>query len=530
MLSAALVVGAAASVMFMRPVLLAPVGGDDREWYPLVGAEESWSVTDELGRLPEWWETRINRGRANILTDLERRSAGRVVIETSVGTGTPTYLVNGLLKLLLAAVAVLTLAALLKSLRCRRRDGALVRLPGRTVVVSTLMGGVLFALGSQPAFHEVVGRNGWVNYPTHTYGAALSILGVTALVLWWTRLYAEGRFRIPIILGLVVLAVLTNLRYELVFPAAPLSLIALLLVPLTPAQRSREGRLAKWVTGVSFVGIFMVVLVVLRVYVRQVCEVDVCYSGTTTRLSWDIVGAFWQNVASSVPGTTAPRVSGFVESWGISAQGMYAPTAWSLVVGTALAVALLAGWWATRPDASPEVTDREEPPAEDGIAHGLDEARLLGLGALLCLLGALGAAGVMSLSVEAQSSPELGLPYRHTVLTWAGIAWAVGLAALALRQRSPRTGAATWIALSLAVGAAAACLLPANERSLTADRLATRASAAAFTALVNGSLSNEANAHRCRLVPQLREERDDVARVVDDAFRRYWGQSFCRRQ
>lgn len=523
----AVTLGAVASVLFMQPVLLAPVAGDDRLWYPQEGALESWSIVDSLAQLPQWWENRAGTGRVNILTPFERRSAGRLVMETSVDTGTPTFVINGLFKLLLAALAVLTLAGLLKSVRCRRRTGELVRLSGRTVVLGTLVGGVLFALGSQPPFHEVNGRNGWVNYPTHTYGAVVSILGVTALVLWLTRLYAEGRFRIPIVLVLVLLAVITNFRYELVFPAAPLALIALLLVPVTPTERAAEGRRAKWVTGSAYVGVFLAILGVLRVYLWEVCS-DGCYEGVQPSLSTAVVGTFWQNVTSSVPGATAPRVADFVESWGISADGMYTPTAWSLAVGVVLTVALLAGWWATRPTPPAEPLDGE-PPIDDGIARGSDEGRLLALAALLCLLGALGAAGVMSLSVKSQTTPELGLPYRHTVVTWAGIAWALGMGALALRQRSPRAGVATWVAMSLGVGIAAACLLPANERSLEADRVETRASAAAFAALVNGDLSDAANAHRCRLVPMIQAERDDAAEAFDDAFQRHWGQEFCRR-
>jgi len=193
-----------------------------------------------------------------------------------------------------------------------------------------------------------------------------------------------------------------------------------------------------------------------------------------------------------------------------------------------MAIAVLAGWWATRSVASPEPTDAAEP-GDDGIARGSDEARLLVLGAVLCLLGALGAAGVMSLSVKSQTAGDLGLPYRHTVVTWAGIAWALGMGALALRGRSPRAGVATWVAMSLAVGIAAACLYPSNERSLEADRVETRASAAAFAALVNGDLSDAANAHRCQLVPKIKEERVDAAEAFDAAFQRHWGQEFCQR-
>ena len=531
LLFAAVVLGAAASVLFLKPVLLAPVAGDDRVWYPEVASVESWSPAEEIGQLPEWWHRRTGTGRANVLTDVERRTAARAVVEASVATGTPTYVVNGALKLLIGATAVLSLAALLKSLRCRRRaDGALVRLRGRTVVLSTLMGGVMLCLGGQAALHEVNGRNGWVNYPTHSFGAVLSILGLTALVLWLTRLYAEGRFRVPVVVVLALLAVLTNFRYELVFPIGPLVLIALLLVHVTPSDRMAEGRRAKWITGLSFVGVFTVVLVVLRVYVRRVCEVDSCYQAVTPRLSPEIVITLWQNVVSTIPGATATQTRRFVEGWGVSSEGMYAPTPWSVVVGGALAAALLAGWWAARPPAGEHPPGEPGDPGDEGVADGPDEARLLLLGAALCLLGALGAAGVMSLSVTAQDSPELGLPYRNVVITWAGLAWAVGLGVLALAHRSRRAGVAAWVALSVAVGVGAAFLLPANERSVAADRVSNRASEAAFAALVNGELGGEANAHRCRLVPEIRSERDDAARLFGTAFQRYWGQEFCRRR
>jgi hypothetical protein len=523
----ALALAAVASALFMKSVFVAPVAGDDRMWYPRMAALDSWSVGDALGELPGWWESRTEDGRVNILTPLERRTAGRLVVDMSVGTGTPTYVVNGVLKMLLALAAALSLPALLKSLRRRRTDGELVRLSGRTIVLCSLVGGVLFAIGSQPPFHQVNGRNGWVNYPTHTYGAVVSILGVTALVLWLTRLYAEGRYRFPIVLVLVLLAVATTLRYELVFPAAPLSLIALLLTPVAPTRLAAAGRRAKWMTGVSYVGVFMTFLVAQRVYLWQVCK-DGCYSGVEPRLSTDIAVTFWHNVVSSVPGTTATRVADFVESLGISSNGMYTPTPLSLVLGVSMTLVLLVAWWTTRTATPPTYRDAN-PPTEDGIARGSDEGKLLALGAVLCLLGALGAAGVMSLSVKAQTTPELGLPYRHTVVTWAGIAWALGMGALALRHRSPRAAVVTWVGVSVAVGLAAACLLPANERSLAADRLDTHATEAAFAALVNGDLSDAANTHRCRLVPQIVEERKSTAKAFDEAFRRYWGQEFCRR-
>ncbi len=207
-------------------------------------------------------------------------TAARAIVETSVVTDTPISLLLGALKLLLTAASVLTLTALVKSLRWRRRDGALVRLSGGTVLLCTLAGGVLFAVGSQPAFLGRSGLNAWVNYPTNTYGAVVSIFGVVALMLWLTRLYAEGRHRVAIIVTLVLLAIVTNLRYELGFTAVPLAVIALLLVPLTPGDRVAEGRRAKWVTGLAYVGVFLPVFAALRWYLQVICE-----SGPATQAS-----------------------------------------------------------------------------------------------------------------------------------------------------------------------------------------------------------------------------------------------------
>lgn len=46
---------------------------------------------------------------------------------------------------------------------------------------------------------------------------------------------------------------------------------------------------------------------------------------------------------------------------------------------------------------------------------------------------------------------------------------------------------------------------------------------------MNGNVSDRANAYRCRLVPEIVEERVDAAEAFDEAFRRHWGQGFCQR-
>jgi hypothetical protein len=520
----ALVIGALAALVFMRPTLVAPVAGDDRNLYPSMGAyDDSWTPLSDLARVPEWWEVRSEKGRVNLVTVFERRTAARAIVETSVVTSTPTYLVNGAVKLLLTLASVFTLTALIRSLRWRRGDGALVRLSGGTVLLCTLAGGVLG--------HN--GRNAWVNYPTHTYGAVVSIFGVVALVLWLTRLYAEGRHRVPIIVTLVLLALVTNFRYELVFSAVPLAVIALLLVPVTPGDRVAEGRRAKWVTGLAYAGVFLPVLVVLRWYLRGICESGSCYKGVTISLSSELPRTFWLNVVSGVPGLGTKPATNFVDLSGISTRGMYTPTTTSLLVALGLALALLLCWWFTRPSSLPPLSASSRA-LDDDVARGPDEARILAIGAGLCLLGALGAAGLMSLSEAAQVGMKLGQLYRHTVVAWAGMAWAVVLAVLALGSCWRRVGAVAWVALTLTTAILAAVQLPANERSLAADRAVNSPTASAFDALRRGDLSSGANTYRCRLEQKMLLEpssKDGASNTVDafnNAFRRYWGQDFCQ--
>jgi len=512
---------------FMAPTLAAPVTGDDRILYPRMGAEESWTPFGAVADLPHWWEVRTSRGRANVLTDIERRSVARAVIEVSVRAGVPTYLVQGALRLLLAALAVLCMAALVRSLRWRRRDGTLARASGPTVLLSTVAGTVLFALGSQPQLLRPNGRNGWVSYPANTYGAVVAIFGVTALVLWLARRYAEGRHRLVTVLGLVLLGALTAFRYELGLVAVPLVVVALVVVPVTQADRAAAGRRARWVVGVAYAGVCLPLLAVLRWYLRGQCQQTACYDGVTPRLSAELPATFWANLVSGVPGVGAHTAERFVESAGAgSTEDMYLPTPVSLLVGAGLLLALVLGWWVTRPGPSAG--------SDGGV---IDDARaetgLLVVGAGLCLLGTLGATAVMSLAESSQSLSSMGVLHRHTVVAWAGMAWALVLALLALARVRSRTGLGAWLALAVAVAAAAAVLLPAHQRALQADRHVNRATSAAFAALAEGERSDAAMAERCRLVPGLLDEPNypmggpRAVWAFDAAYRRYWGRSFC---
>ena len=521
--------------VLLLPVLTAPVTGDDRWVYPTMGSYPSWTLLDDLRSIPEWWERRVSLGRVNVLTLLERRAAARGVIETAMALQIPLAHALGLLKGLLVGVAVLTMAAFVRTLRWRDGDGALVRASGRSVVLATLGGALLFAAGAQAQAPSLSGRNGWLNYPTSTYGAVVSILGVAALVLWMTRLVAEQRHRLAALGSLVLLGIVTNFRYELVFAAVPLAMIALLLFPVTDREHAEQGRRAKWLAAAAYAGSFTLLLVPLRLLLRASCAEGDCYEGVRPSLGAAVLRTFVVNVASSVPGAGQGPLREFLANWGVSTDRLFTPTPASVLIALAVVAAFAVVWLAAVP------SDRrgEAAPGAGSAGDAADaraEVRLLLAGALVCLLGALGAAGVMSLSAGAHRSvTEVGHLYRHAVVTWAGIAWALALAVTAAVAAGQGRGwsrrAGPWFALAVVTGVLAAVLVPANQRSLQANRVRMEPTEDLYAALARGPTPNESNADRCALVEQVRATVGDRARAIlvntRATYERYWGEVFC---
>ena len=515
--------------ILLLPVLVSPIAGDDRWLYPMMGSYPTWTPLDELRLVLEWMDRRLSNGRVNVITLLERRIAARAVMETAVGLDTSLARALGILKALLVVVVVVVMAAFVRTLRWRDDLGALVRASRSSVVLATLGGGLLFALGGQAQMVSYSGRNGWVGYPTSTYGAVVSILGVAALVLWLTRLVAMGRHRLVALGSLVLLGILTNFRYELVFPAVPLAIITLLLFPVTDRESAEQGRRAKWQAAAAYAGSFALVFVPVRLLLRAQCASGACYDAVEPSLGVTVLRTFWVNVASSVPGTGHGPLREFVAAYGVSTDGLFTPTVFSVLVGLAVGAAFAAVWWAAAPP-------RVRPEASGAVATARAEVRLLLAGALVCLLGALGAAGVMSLSAGAQQSvTEVGHLYRHTVVTWAGLAWALVLvvtAGVAAGRRGGRMRlVGPWLALSVAAGLLAVVLVPANQRALQADRVRMDATEDAFAALVDGDLSREANTRRCVVKQRVRAstggDAPPILWFLRRAFERYWDQPFC---
>ena len=328
------VVGAViVGLVLLRPVLLSPVTGDDVYHSMFSAAEPERTFATDITELPQVWDRRIAIGRVNVLTAVERRSAGRAVVEAAVATGRPVHQVLGVFKIGYAVLSLFAVYALLRAIRWRRADsGSLVRMESGTRVIAMVAGGLAFAAGAA-AQHTAVNSpgttsvakelNGWLAYPVSTWTAAFSIFGVVALTLWLARLAATRGWvvAVPAALLLAVIGVASNYRYELTFPALPLTLLALALLPVSDLEHRAAGRRAKWLLGSAYGVGFGAVLVVNRMLVSDACGDGDCYSGVSLAFGPTMFRSFAVNVASASQtpvGRERPQRS---ESGAVTASG-----------------------------------------------------------------------------------------------------------------------------------------------------------------------------------------------------------------
>jgi len=421
--------------------------------------------------------------------------------------------------------------AFVRSLRWRHPDGGLVR-AGRRTLLFVGVGGILaLAVGAQA--HSQF-RNGWTSYPVFTYSAVIFIFGSVALLLWLTRLVAE-RTRATAVIAVVVLlllAVATNLSYELVYPAVPVAAAALAIIPVTGRAQRSAGRRAKLLTGSAYLGGFTVIFIVIRLYLADACTRTECYEGVQLQLGPDTVRTVLYNLGTAIPGAGGTELLADLDAVGWADRYPALPGTWSVTVGLGAVAALLMVWWGTRLDES--VVRRADSVSHDSRRA---EAVLLTLGAGLSLLVAFGTAAVMGLSGQAQELiTEPGTPYRNTMVTWTALAFALTLVVRAVSIIVPRRGELpTWAAFAVLVGSIGVLTLPGNLLALQAHRvepgLAT--SEAINWEVVLGDTSPDADARRCALFERLDQTlpaaftRSAIYSNANAAFRHYHGRAFC---
>lgn len=523
----------ACAVALLFPVIAAPVNADDRYWYLMIGPRADGSVINIL----QWsWDnvaTEVQSGRLATLAAVERRIVGMWIIEAAVSTATPIVVFQALAKLLMVALGVLTVVSFVKALRWRHADGRLVAASRRTTVLVSVASLLAVAVGAQA--HSQF-RNGWTSYAVLTYGAVIFIFGSIAFVLWTTRLVAERSRGTAILVAasLVVLAAVTNISYELVYPAVPAAALALLLVPVTDRSRRRQAMQAKLITGSAYVAGFTVIFVTIRRYIASLCANTECYAGVSPELGLGAVRTAFYNLVTAVPGAGDNEIRADLERVGWEESYPVLPTAWSIVIGLLATAALLLAWWSTRHLSNQSGAGADA--YEAGGAHRA-EAVMLGIGAGIALTVALGTAAIMGISVQAQELIlEPGMPYRNTMVTWSALAVTAILAVISLGLVLPRpAGLVAWTALASVVAVMAALLLPTNMMALRAHR--AQPSIAVTDAIswevVLGDTGPGADQRRCETFERLGEvmsggwTRDSIYRHANIAFQHYHSQPFC---
>jgi len=525
------VVGAViVGLVLLRPVLLSPVTGDDIYFHLYASANPDPNATGlspvrdgGIAKLPVEWRVRFDIGRVNVLTAVERRIAGRTMIETAVATGRPVHQISGALKIGYAALSLFAVYALLRAIRWRRPDtGSLVQMESGTRAVAMVAGGLAFAAGAAP---QHTGANGWLSYPASTWTAAFSIFGVVALMLWLTRLAAvRGRVvAVPAALLLAVIGVVSNFRYELTFPALPLTLLALVLLPVSDLEHRAAGRRAKWLLGSAYGVGFFAVLGANRMLLRDVCDGGDCYGGVSIALEPAMFRTFAVNVASTIPGTGREEVLALLSSVSIPADVIWTPTLWSVLTALALVVTLALAWHG----GGPRQAESAGPPQRRA------QAVLCLIGAALLVAGGLGAAAVMSLSERSQAQiNEVGELFRHSVVTWTGLAFGAVLLVLALGLWRPRLAVPSYVALAFVMALLVATRMPADNRIMAANAIRFEPSMKVFDQVVRGETGDRANQRRCMVLRDV--DRDlgyygpRIREGSEKSFQRFWHTAFCQ--
>jgi len=529
-LVAAIVVAATCALAFLFPVIAAPVNADDRYWYLMIGPRAEGSALEVLRWSWSQIPFEVLDGRLAAFGAFQRRMVGMFVIEAAVATSTPIVVYQALVKLVLFGAGMLTALSFVRSLRWRERGGELVRVGRRTLMLVGVAGTLAVAVGAQA--HSQF-RNGWTSYPVFTYGAVIFILGSVAMLLWITRLVAEGS-RVATIVGiggLLLLAAATNVSYELVYPAVPVAAVALAVIPVTDRARRSAGRRAKFLTGSTYLGGFAVFFVAIRLYLADICASTECYEGVAMQLQPAAARTALYNLLTAVPGSGGTELLADLDSVGWAELYPVPPSGWSIAIGIGAALALLTAWWVTRVERpATDVTDTPVHPVSRRA-----EATMLGIGAGLSLLVAFGTAAVMGLSGQAQEIiTEPGTAYRNTMVTWTALALALVLVVCAASIVLPRRGGlVAWASFAVVIGTVGALTLPGNLMATRANRVALAVTEEINWEVALGDTASGSDARRCALYERLEDvrmaerARSAVYSNANAAFDHYHGQAFC---
>ena len=484
------------TILLLWPVLFSPISADDRYWFIEVPAETDLSFSQTIRltiqEIPAIWDT----GRFTPLGFLARRVMLLASFRFSVATAAPLAATQGIAKLLLFLLGIGCCIAFVKSLRWRAEPGRLVGVGDHKLMFIGVALAPLVAAGAQA--HSQF-RNGWISYAVLTYGAVSIVFGAGALVAWCTRRLAERRRGAVFIgiLSMTVLGIALNTSYELYYVAFPVALAVVLLFPFSPLRRDPNEKRAKAIIGGTLSLVFISFFLGIRQIISTHCATTDCYVGTDPALGRRVLGTFWNNFLTSIPGLSHRRFLADLDEMGQSTRWPDPATIAIIVVGVLTVGGILVVWW------------RMRGAGEAARADAQAERRLLLMISVVAFCVGVGGALIMSLSVQAQELiVAVGYPYRHTVLTWTACALSLVTLALALSLKpSPVLRWASPLLLVTAIVLASSFGLPRNlvsNQSYVA-LAGNRAIADIHREIVIGDRSELGDQRRCESLERAEE-------------------------
>jgi hypothetical protein len=489
-------------LVILSPVIATSVGADDSYWILQVAPESDgsfWRVASE----PLTHAFDFNgQPRTTALGTAERRVIALAAIHAAVLFSVPPALVWAVVKVSLLVLSVAALALFLSVFRFRGRDGAVRRFSARTRFAVLLVFPLILVVGAKA---ETVGTiNGWLFYPSFTYGPFVACLLISSLAIVSARVLQTSlrAWGLPVVLVMVVIGFALNLSYEVHAVTIPVVVLSVLSQPL-PRSGSRQadwrGRL---IVLAALVGSFTVVFVWVRWRIAQMaCYVDnSCYSGSV--IDFD-PRTLLLNVIGALPGRNGELVFANAEAAGRSVDG---PT--GLSVGLAiLAIGLVALLWASWTSRRSEIAAV--------VAPG-DERRGLLIVAVIALALGVGGAMITGLSqraVEALAETSV-VAYRTGVLTWTSFAVVVAcllVAALITRIRVLRL-----LVVIVTVSAVAFSVAEYFPRNVVSAQINRAEAGVAFIDTLHreislGDATRAGDARRCADIDAFLEGREQVS-------------------
>jgi hypothetical protein len=520
-------------LVVLAPVLFVSVGGDDSYWLLLQASNTHGSLLEAVWQpLSHAFDFSGAQARTTPLQTSERQAIAVATMWLAKLFAIPPAVVWGVFKLGLLVLCLGAVFLFLRHVTFRRRSGQLGGLSAATIAFIVVSLPLVIALGAKA--QSAYTLNGWLYYPSLSYGPAVVYLLVSTLALKASALLHRNyrAWSAPLVIVLVLVAVALNLSYELLALAIPLAAVLVILQPLPPGATWWLRWRGKATVLIALVGGYVALFLYIRLRLNALAchATNTCYAGSVVEIN---PKTLLYNFIGALPGSNGGFVAGQARALGVSAPSVDLADVAIAVLGALALLGLLASWRIRVRRRAGSDNAAESLAAAPGEWRGL----LIVLGsAILIAVGSAVITGITANAVEQVRTPMLS--YRNGVVTWIAVALAAvtGVRLLIALLPGRLLGGAVLTIFLLVIVAGISTSLPRNELSARADRLAplTQAIDRFQWELVLGDPSQAGDDRRCAAIANYesvsRESEARVSRTFSSAYagyRFYYHRPYC---